>query len=314
MDIFKDMRELYTKKKRLLFWIVIFAIIVYLIFAYIAPVNRYSPNSSYDQETWISKYNYNTDDLIDVKFNTHNRGRLYFDILLNDLEAEAYFDTGNAFGICVTEKFAQKGEFQTDDYTNVYNSEGSLISKSPLFKVKNFYIKDKQMGIDKGIVIEGKDNYFGFEPFKDGRITLDYKNKSAAFSNSPLPENIISNENRQVFNFLTMEGSGEGYIIIPIRINEQEYYAMVDTGASVSVIDDEIASQINAKQNIFGRIKLPNLNIGNFELSLPSVAVHSQRATGHGIDKEIMATIGADVLCQFLVTIDYQQKLLILER
>lgn len=304
---------MYIRKNRLLFSLVISAIILYLIITSILPINSYHPNSPYDPEKWILKYNYNSNELLDVRFNTHNRGRLYFDISLNGIEAKAYFDTGNAFGICISEQVAQKGNFQIESYTNVYNSEGALISRSPKFKIKSFYIGGKQIEIDSGIVAEGKDNYFGFEPFNEGRITLDYKNRKAATSKSPLPENIISGENRQVFNFLTMEGKGEGYIVIPIRINGKKYYAMVDTGASVSVIDSEIANDINAKQNMFGRVKLPNLEIGSFKISLPSVSVHSQRAVGRGIEKEIMATIGADVLCQFLVTIDYQKRLLILE-
>lgn len=306
--------KMYIRKNRLLFSLVISAAILCLILTYIFPINRYHPNSPYDPEVWISKYYYNSNELLDVKFNTHNRGRLYFDILLNGAEAEAYFDTGNAFGICVSDQVAQKGNFQIDNYANVYNSEGALISKSSRFKVNSFYIEGKQMELGSGIIIDGKDNYFGFEPFKAGRITLDYESKKVAVSKSSLPDNIVTSENRQVFNFLTMEGSGEGYIVIPVRINGQEYYAMVDTGASVSVIDSEIASKISVKQNVFGRVKLQNIEIGSFKISFPSVSVHSQRAVGRGIEKEIMATIGADVLCQFLVTIDYQQRLLILER
>ncbi|WP_372997489.1 hypothetical protein [Lutispora sp.] len=302
------------RENRLLLILLLSAIIFCLLFAYILPINRYSPKSPYNPDIWISKYSYNSNELLDVKFNTHNRGRLYFDILLNGVKTEAYLDTGNAFGICVSEQAAKADKFQIYNYTNVYNSEGALISESPQFKVNSFYIEGKQMKLDSGIIVEGKDSYIGFEPFKAGRITLDYKNKKVAFSKSRLPENITSSESRQVFNFFIMEGNGEGYIVIPIRIDEEEYYAMVDTGASVSVIDSKIANQVNAKQNIFGRVKLSNLEIGSFKTSLPSVSVHSQRAVGRGIEKEIMATIGADVLCQFLVTIDYQQRLLILER
>lgn len=302
------------RKIKLLSLIVIATITLYLIITNIFSVNKYNPHAPYEPEVWISKYNYNSNELYDVEFNIHKRGRLYFDISLNGIKSEAYFDTGNAFGICITEQLASKGNFQIDNYANVYNSEGTLISKSPQFKMNSFYIGNEKMEIDSGIIVGGKENFFGFEPFKSGRITLDYKNKKVAFSKSSLPKNIISNENRQVFNFLTAEGSGVGYIIIPIEINEQEYYAMVDTGAAVSVVDNKIANQLNAKQNLFGRIKLQNLEIGNFKISLPSVSVHSQQSIGRGIEKEIMATIGADVLCQYLVTIDYQQRLLILER
>lgn len=301
-------------KSKLLLLLIISIFIFFLILTGSWHINNYYAHSPYVHEVWIDKYNYDLSELADVRFNTNNRGRMYFDILLNGIEAEAYFDTGNALGICISEQTAKNGNLRIYDYIDIYNSEGELISKAPQFDVESFYIEDKKMGLNSGIIIDGKQNYFGFEPLKQGRITLDYENRKAAVSRSPLPEKVMCNDNRQIFKFLTMEGSGEGYIIIPIKINEQEYYAMVDTGASVSVIDSEIAEDMDIKKNIWGRVKLQGIEIGRFKIDIPSAAVHSQRAAGRGIGKDIMATIGADVLCQFLVTIDYQQKLLVLER
>lgn len=303
-------------KTRLLFLLVALIVIVatsYAVFADFFHINQYQPYSPYEPAVWAEKYGYTSDELIDVEFNTKNCGRLYFAVMLNGSRTTAYFDAGNAFGICVSEKVIDKSSVQIKDYVNRYNSAGELVSRSPRFEVESFYIGDKPYSIESGVIIEGEDSYFGFEPLEAGRITLDYQNKKAAISNSPFPQDLGSDENRQVFNFLTVEGSGEGYIIIPIKIAGREYYAMVDTGAVVSVIDSEIASQINAKRNLFGRVRLNGLQIGDFKIDLPSVAVHSQRSVGRGLDKDIMVTIGADVLCQYLVTIDYQQRLLILE-
>ena len=297
-------------KKLLLF---LAALFFYAAFSEIININQYRPGSPFKPEAWASVYEYKQDELIGVDFNRNNRGRIYLNIKINETETDAYLDTGNAFGICLSEVKTDINNFQITDYVNVYNSEGNLVERSPKFKVDSFFIEDKQMNLDYGIFVKGKDSFVGFKPFAGGRITIDYENEMVAISNMPMPANLESSNQRQIFKFLTPEGNGNGYIIIPVKIDGEEYYAMVDTGASVSVIDEEVAKTIKAEKNIFGRVKVNDLEIGSFVLDLSSVSVHSQRSVGSGSDKKIMATIGADVLCRFLVTIDYRQDFLILE-
>lgn len=302
------------KKKKILLLLALIAVIAigYAVFSNYLTLNQYRPHSPYEPAVWAEKYGYTSDELIDVEFNNKN-GRLYFAIAVNDTDTAAFFDSGCAFGVCISQQAIDQNSVKILDYVNVYNAAGELRSRFPRFEVHRFSIGGQPYTIESAIIIEGKESYFGFDPIRPGRITLDYKHQKAAISSSPFPEELQSSPRRQVFRFMTVEGSGEGYIIIPVSIAGQEYYAMVDTGAVVSVIDSEIASQINAKRNLFGRVRLNGLQIGDFKIDLPSVAVHSQRSVGRGLDKDIMVTIGADVLCQYLVTIDYQQRLLILE-
>lgn len=292
--------------------IILFVLLIVIVGLY--NLNKYLPHSPYDPEIWALEYGYEENDLFSVDFNLNRRGRLYFDILLNDAPIKAYFDTGNAFGICVNEKVMESAHYQTLGYTKAYNSEGNLTGNFLKFNIESFCIENKEFKLNSGIFTKDEYAYFGFKPLMESRITLDYKDKIAAISTNRLQKNIQSNESRTVIKFMTLPGSREGYIAIPIRIKDEEFYAMVDTGASVSVIDNEIMDHLHLKQNIFGRVKVPDMEIGNFKMTLPSVSVHSQRGVGKVMGKEIMATVGADVLCQYLVTIDYQQNIIILER
>lgn len=118
--------------------------------------------------------------------------------------------------------------------------------------------------------------------------------------------------------------------IIPIEVQDERLYALIDTGADMFVLDPEAAEKLGiksissmtgtfagGKQAEIGFARAASLKIGNVTLKeVPISILPTKRFSGGfaGGKYTIDGIVGTGVLKQFLATLDYPDERLILRR
>ncbi|WP_457576171.1 aspartyl protease family protein [Desulfomarina sp.] len=137
-------------------------------------------------------------------------------------------------------------------------------------------------------------------------------------------------ERKRDFHFLTSKDSAvipflfaENIIYLEVSVKDNTRYWVLDSGASMSVIDAEYAKELQLQQH--GRIKghgfgdlfslsfatLPTYRVGSV-LFDPQTVFVVKNLTKQSYEPEIAGILGYDFLSRFVVEIDYDQKLVIL--
>ena len=279
--------------------------------------NRYQPASPLAPGEWAQSYSYAADDLHPFAFNPDGNGRSVFQAALAGNPVGLFFDSGNGHGLTVLQRIAERHRWPVVDQVESYDAGGNLIATRDVFVIPDVQLMGLELQEQRAISAgNGPFGSFGWSLLGNGRLTLDYEHQVAGFSKAAANANWppTPNSTRGVWHYLTPTGAMEGTVIIPVTVGGREVLAHIDTGASVSAIDPELASELSLRKNLLGRTNLEGLVVGPFSVDLPSVSVHSSRGVGRGLDKPVLMTLGADFLSRFLVTFDFGNQLFILVR
>lgn len=279
--------------------------------------NRYQPASPLAPDEWAQSYGYTADDLHPFAFNPDGNGRSVFQAALAGSPVGLFFDSGNGHGLTVLQRIAERHRWPVADQVESYDAGGNLIATRDVVVIPDVELIGLELHEQRALSVS-KDSFgsFGWSLLGAGRLTLDYEHQMAGFSKAGPAVNWppTPTSTQGLWHYLTPTGAMEGTVIIPVTVGGREVLAHVDTGASVSVIDPELASELSLRKNLLGRTNLEGLVIGPFTVDLPSVSVHSSRGVGRGLDRPVLMTLGADFLSRFLVTFDFGNQLFILVR
>ena len=152
----------------------------------------------------------------------------------------------------------------------------------------------------------------GWWSLRDYRVTLDYARHTMALSNSPLPKEIKSCATRYVTHFVSPPKL-DGLILVEGQVDGKPIYVEVDTGKSSTEIDPKLQALRHFKKEKSGYL-LEGIRIGPFEVRSRFGRVFSGfDSFSRGMDKPVHVGVGSDFLKNYLVTIDYRERLVVLE-
>lgn len=125
-----------------------------------------------------------------------------------------------------------------------------------------------------------------------------------------------------------LAGPGGAALVVPVRINgEGPYDFVLDTGATVTCLDDQLASALDLREvrGVIGTaagvggaggvslVSVDSLSIGGVRaFELEACVIDLEHLSGVGL--ELDGLIGLNVLSEFRVTLDFQQNILTLEQ
>jgi hypothetical protein len=105
----------------------------------------------------------------------------------------------------------------------------------------------------------------------------------------------------------------DGLVLVEGQVDGKPIYLEVDTGKSSTVIDPKLEARRHFKEEKSGYI-LEGIRVGPFELRSRFGRMFSGfESFSRGMDKPVYVGLGSDFLKNYLITIDYPQRLLVLE-
>jgi len=159
---------------------------------------------------------------------------------------------------------------------------------------------------------EGFVGTLGWWSLREYRVTLDYAHHTLALSRSPLPPGIKSCATRHVARFVSPHAL-DGLVLVEGEVDGKPIYVQVDTGKSSTVIDPKLQALRHYKEERSGYL-LEGIRVGPFEVRSRFGRVFSGfDSFSRGMDKPVYVGLGSDFLENYLVTIDYPHRLLVLE-
>jgi hypothetical protein len=93
----------------------------------------------------------------------------------------------------------------------------------------------------------------------------------------------------------------------------REIYIQVDTGKTRSCVDPEFARQAGLHETGNG-YRIDSLEIGSLRFAVPSAKGVGFGGISHDLDAPILASIGSDILKEFVLTVDVDQAVVFIQR
>lgn len=125
-----------------------------------------------------------------------------------------------------------------------------------------------------------------------------------------------------------LAGPGGAALVVPVRINGQGPYPFVlDTGATVTCVDDELASSLSLPEvrgvvgtaaGVGGQGGLSLVSVDSLSIAgvrayeLEACVIDLEHLSGMGL--ELDGLIGLNVLMEFRVTLDFERNIVTLEK
>jgi hypothetical protein len=153
----------------------------------------------------------------------------------------------------------------------------------------------------------------GWWSFRDYRITLDYANRKIAFSRSPLPPNIQSCATRYISGFVSPSDL-DGLVLLEGEVSGKPIYLQVDTGKSSTELDPKIESIRKFEKESQG-YRIEGITVGPFMIQSRLGRMFAGfESFGRGLNKPVYVGLGSDFLKNFLLTIDYRSRRVVLQQ
>ncbi len=154
----------------------------------------------------------------------------------------------------------------------------------------------------------------GLSYIMDGRITLDGPNSLSAFTKSPRRSfsDINSGEERVDINIDFSSDNRTGQVTFKGYFQDREVTVMLKTDISKSIIDPDFVSSIFEDYDE-SEIEIDSLVIGSAVISELECEIDRNPFLDIESIKQIDILLGVDILDQFILTVDFIEKSLILE-
>ncbi|UCE66138.1 MAG: aspartyl protease family protein, partial [Candidatus Zixiibacteriota bacterium] len=219
-----------------------------------------------------------------------------------------------------------ENNINNDSYTGYYSTETFLLKKSVSIEGDNsndsYY--DDYRDVD-GLMIAFGIRQIMHQTGQEQQIVL-----SEYVSNPDIAPSLFNppEEGEKDYRFLEGDRAENipfqfkgNHLYIPVTINCEERYWILDTGAGMSVIGEEYANQLGLE--LQGELKgstvggtvdvklatLPTFSIRGIEFSEQTVAVIDLKELNRMLAEEVVGILGFDFLSRFVTKVDYANEL-----
>ena len=257
--------------------------------------------------TWIKSYAYEPDEIHPIEIGSNRFP--FVAISLNDKTYKLLWDTGNMSRLAVTQDIAKSLDLEVVAKTRSYDSEGNFTGQSSVYRLDRVKLFGQSWGPVDAVELEHPNLSGLVGPYfvQNKRFTLDYRNKLIAVSNKNLPEAAPGERIP-----LVKSPVHKLLVLIYTQINGHRVLTEIDTGKSRTVIDPTLADSLDLPQTDSG-YAINSLKIGVNTFTVPSAKSKSFQGISEGLPELIRLGVGSDILSQLLLTVDYNEGLVIVK-
>jgi len=238
-------------------------------------------------------------------------GLPHITVSLNGEIFEMLWDTGNMSGLAISSQVAKRLNLPLVGQTELYDSGGKTVGKRRIFGLGRFTLFGTEWSSQRAYELVNTTllGLIGPRYVKKGRFTIDDKNHLIAVSESPLPKSITEG------TILPLIPSPQLPAMIVIRgsVNGREVLVQVDTGKTRTCVDPVLATEL-ALPEVRRGFRIDQIELGPYSFDVPSAKEKGFQGISRGLPEPILVGIGADILAQIILTVDYSQKVLVINK
>ena len=290
-----------------------------LCLAFLSVLGPLSLSHEQSRPGWAERLDYRQDELYPIKLQINSIPLV--EVKVNGSPLWVYFDTGCGTGFSLTSTVEDTIQHKVTGKARELNPDGSYRGETTLATIASLevfgdvYAPVKTSFTDWRIFSDLKFNgLLGLKYFKDKRITIDYKQRLIGITDKPFAYDTLEDFKRGVVPLLEATGGQADLIYVVGQVRGQATVIYLDTGSSASFIDPSMldASEINTGKR-YSFVENIEMSIGDLPFIVKRLRVQEQR---RGVKFEYPQTVklGADVIKDFLFTVDKIANRLILER
>ncbi len=259
--------------------------------------------------SWIRNLNYQPGEVYPIMVGEH--GYPFVPVIIDGQRINLPFDTGNMTGLALgtTEinrlALPKTGEWQRLDST------GKPVGRFGIYHAGIVKVFGRQWPNQEIYEIAGRNlrGLVGPKFLLDRRYTLDYRSQMMAVSTSPLPAAPAGSSEEA----LVISPRHAGLILVRGHLNGQPVLIEVDTGKTRSCVDPELARRMGLTRVARG-YRLDSLQIGDFDFRVAAAKPVGFGGISQGLAQAVGVSIGADILQQVIVSVDYRSGRFVLTR
>lgn len=272
---------------------------------------------------WLAEYGYQPQDVAEFEFGTP--GRPLVPIVSAQIQGERLpliFDTGTNGYASLDSDVIARLRLPVKSWSTWRDSSGKPVARIPVavapsLRFGPIHLSDAEItGMGPESIMGKRNGYtgtLGWWSLRGYRVTLDYTSRKIALSRSPLPATLHSCATRYVTPFASPTDL-DGLVLVEGQIAGKPIYVEVDTGKSSTELDPRIQALRQFKEEKAGYL-IDGITIGPFEVRSRFGRMFDGFAGfDRGLDKPVYLSVGSDFLKDFLVTIDYPRRQVILEQ
>jgi hypothetical protein len=261
-----------------------------------------------DQAAWGRAYDYDADETFRIDRDGHGfplvPGRI------NGRDVKVFFDTGNFFGFLIGPSLAGSLRLPaTGSERKNYASDGTFRYIQKGVRAEGFAVFGISLaGVE---MYEMTDDAFdasvGVQPLLNDRFTLDLANNLMGVSGRPGGQA----EDRDPGLEIVWNDALRGMIVVHGRVNGVETLIQIDTGKSRTTIDETLIALAGLRENNTPALRgyrVERLELGGRTFSVACAKVANFRGISQGYAEPILVGIGADILSQVVLTVDYPRR------
>lgn len=219
------------------------------------------------------------------------------------------WDTGDMTGLVLSKKIIDGNDLKVKDSIRLSDSEGNMVGYSYTYVADSIRFFN---GIKDNVSIStATGDYNGLigPKFIDlKRFTLDYQNKFIGISKHSFKKSMVEGE---ILSMVKSEMFPR-LILVEGQVNGKRVLMELDTGKSRTVIDPELAKELNMTEGKHG-VVVDNIALGTLSFGVDNAKLKGFMGISNGLPEPIRIGIGSDVLSKFLFTVDYEQGIVILK-
>ncbi len=282
-----------------------------LVIALVLLIAGCSDDMELDLNEWADRYGFEKDQVFSIDIGDF--GFPYVSAKINDKDISMMFDTGNMVGFVVSFDVAEQLDLtKTGEYIE-RDASGNIRGNFAIFEPEEVFVFGKSITTEIREIFT--DSFEGIIPpslLLNKRFTIDYSNEFIGVSESRFPKSIEEKESFQLianneFPHLNPMPVIEGVI------NGQKVLIQLDTGKSRTVVDEKLIEFLNLQSNERG-YEIQSLKLGSFEFSITNARKGNFSGISRGYPEPIMLGLGSDIISQFVFTVDYPNKEVIISQ
>lgn len=259
---------------------------------------------------WAQKHGYNPDEVYHIIIGDY--GFPYIEGYINDNSILFAIDTGNLVGTMISQVKAKDLNLKQIDKWRLIDSAGSIVGEYDIYKVDSLKLFDttfnnKKVYMMKDNTLEGS---IGVDSLLDkSKITFDYRNGFLGISKSSQGLSLESDLELP----LVWNDRYKGLLVVEGHVNGVKTLIQIDTGKSRTCVDERLVKKLNLPSNR-GGYEINEIKLGPYIFSIKNAKKTSFSGISKGYPEPIMLGIGSDIISQIILTIDYLNKRIIIEK
>lgn len=252
---------------------------------------------------WIKALGYAESDVIEVAFDQF--GSPMVPVTVNDAYLTATFDTGNLVGLLVSTELATDLDLTVTGKRDLLSSSGDKVGEMHRYRVDSLHVfNQKWTNITASeYVSNAVQAMVGPQFLKNARMTIDYPNKTLAVSRTATPDTSIAG----TWVPMIVSPRFPELILVEGMIHESPTLFAINTGKGRSSIDPDWAKLLKL-ETVRDGFRIDDIRIAGYTFTARSARGERFAGIEQGINRAIKASIGADILADLRITIDYKQK------